>query len=117
MPDFTYMTNMMKKNAEFCTSAMQVATESTHAIFRRGAEITQNYITSSFDAMKDITSANNPEQVLAKQQEFVKNSVEDAISSTKEMIDLASKSSMEIFASVGSRFSETVNESLNNIKK
>ena len=115
-PDFTYMTNTMKKNAEAYTAAMQVAVESAHTLFRRGAEITQNHITASFDAMKDMTAANNPEQVMARQQEFVKNTVEDTISSSKEIIDLASKSAMEVFASVGSRVSETVSESLHNAK-
>lgn len=113
MPDFTNLANVAKKNAEVFTSAAQTATEGGYALFRRGSEIAQNNITSSFEAIQNITSSSNPEQVMAKQQEFAKNAIEDAVANTKEMIDLASKSAMDVFSSFGSKFTEHVSESMN----
>ncbi|MES2215636.1 MAG: TIGR01841 family phasin, partial [Pseudomonadota bacterium] len=71
----------------------------------------------SFDAMKDITSASNPEQAQARHKEYVKSALENSVSNTKELIDLASKSSREMLEAVGSRVSDTINESLNAVKK
>jgi len=111
-PDFTKITDAAKKNAELLTSTTQVATESAYALLRRGSEIMQNHITSSFDAMKDITAASDPKQAVARQQEFIKSAVECSVSNTKEMFDLAAKSTMEVLASVGTQFSDNLNESL-----
>lgn len=113
MPDFTNVTQAAKKNVEVLTSAAQTATEGGYALFRRGAEIMQNNLTSSFEAVQNITSSTNPEQATAKQQEFAKNMIEGAVANTKEMIDLASKSTMDVFSSFGSKFTEHMSESMN----
>ena len=116
-PDFTNLNKAFQKNIEAVTSATQTASESVHALFRRSAEIAQCQMTASFDAIKDITSATNPEQAVARQQEFVKSTIEDGLSNTREMVDLTSKAAMEVLASIGNRVSDTINESMTAIKK
>lgn len=116
-PDFTSFTNNCKKNADAVTSATQMATESAHALVRRGAEMVQNQMTASFNAMKDMTASSNPEQIAARQQEFLRSTVENTISGAKEMMDIASKSTMEIFETAGKKMSEGLGECVSATKK
>lgn len=116
-PDLSKMTDAFKKNAEAATAAAQMATESANTILRRYAEIAQKQMTASFDAMKDVASARNPEQAMARQQEYVKSAVEESISNAREIIDLTSKVAMEMFSSIGSKMSDTINDSLCTLKK
>lgn len=111
-PDFTHVTDSVKKNTKTIATATQIATESAQALVRRSAEIAQNHISESLKVMQDITAASNPEQAVARQQEFLRDTVEHAIANTKEIIDMASKSAMEMFHTLSSRVSEDLNQSM-----
>lgn len=116
-PDFTSFTNNCKKGSEALTSATQIATESAQALARRGAEMVQNHMTASFNAMKDITSSSNPEQIAARQQEFLRSAIENSMSGAKEMMDIASKTTMEIFEAASRKMSEGLSEGVASAKK
>jgi phasin family protein len=95
--DFTKLSNNMKKNTEALQEASQVAVETMQSMFKRGTEIVQDNASNALSAMKEIASSGNPEQAIARQQEFVQNIMREAVSNTKEMVDTASKSAMEVF--------------------
>lgn len=116
-PDFTNFTNNCKKGADAVTATTQLATESAHALARRGAEMVQNQMTESFNALKEMTSSTNPEQVAARQQEFLRSTVENTLAGAKEMMDIASKSAMEIFETTGKKMSEGLGECVAASKK
>jgi phasin family protein len=111
-PDFTTFTDNFKKAAEAVTSATQMAAESAQSIVRRSAEIAQAQITESFNAMKDITAASNPEQAAARQQEFLKASFENAVAGGKEIGEMTSKSAMEMFDVAGKNASSAMHQSM-----
>lgn len=95
--DFTKMSNNMKQNAEALQEASNVAVETMQSMFKRGSEIVQDATSNTFNAMKEIASSANAEQAISRQQQFVQNSVREAVSNAKEMVDTASKSAMEVF--------------------
>jgi phasin family protein len=111
-PDFSHASESMKKNTKTLAVATQIATESAQSLIRRSAEIAQNHVTESLKVMQDMTSATNPEQAVARQQEFVKEAVENAIANTKEIIDMTSKSAMEMFHTLSARVSEDLNQTM-----
>jgi phasin family protein len=116
-PDFNKIKDTCKKNAEAMASTTQMIAESIQTLCRRSGEIAQDQMTASLNAMKDIASASNPEQAMTRQQEFIKSALEDGVSNTKEMIDLTSKSAMEIFTLIGSKVSDSISDSLCQVKK
>jgi phasin family protein len=111
--DMNNVAGIVKKNAEAISNVNQVVADNTQAFFRRNAEIAQKSATDAFNMMKDIASSQNPEHSLNKQQQYVKHAFENALSNTKELAEMVSKSSMEVFDMFGNKLSENVNECMN----
>ncbi|MBP7190039.1 MAG: phasin family protein [Rickettsiaceae bacterium] len=111
-PDFTHVTESAKRHTKAFSSTTQVATESVQSLMRRYAEIAQSQINDSLRLLQNMTSSTNPEEAVAHQQEYLRDSVDVAIANTKEIIDMASKSAMEMFNIVSAKVAEDVNHSL-----
>jgi hypothetical protein len=112
--DFSSFSSMLKNNAELISSTNQMAAESAQSILRRGAEIFQNNASGMFNAFKDVASFNDMEHATACGQKYLRNSFEDSMSNAQEIMDMASKSSMEIFQAVGKGISENMNKMFDN---
>lgn len=95
--DLSKVSEVAKKNAEVFSEAAQVAAESAQSLVRRGVEIVQNNASNIFNTMKEVASSANPEQAVARQQQFAQSFVKETVNNTKEMLDMASKSAMEVF--------------------
>jgi phasin family protein len=115
MPNFDMnnMASMFKKNAEAMSNMSQVAAENVQAMVRRNAEIAQKSASDAFNMMKDMASSNNPEHSMAKQQQYMKHAFENAMSNTKEMAEMMTKSGMEVFDMLGNKINENINECFN----
>lgn len=111
--DMSNMLNMVKKNSETMSNIGQLTVENMQALARRNAEIAQKAGSDAFNAMKDIASSNNPENAMAKQQQYIKNAFENVISDTKELAEMATKSAMEVFNLIGNKINENMNDCLN----
>lgn len=111
--DFSSFTGIVKQNSEALTAANQIAAESAQSIIKRCAEIYQDGASHMFNTIKDMSSSSDLEQANAHHQNYLKSSVEKAINNTKELLDMASKSSMEIFDVVGKGMSDNVHKTFN----
>lgn len=114
--DFSSFTGTVKKNAEVLTTTNQMAAESIQAIAKRSAEVFQNNATDMFNAVKNMVSVQDLEQAAACQHDYVKSAFENSINNTKELMDMASKSSMEIFGVVGKNMTENVSKAFDKVK-
>lgn len=110
-PDFTHVTESAKRHTKAFSSAAQVSSESVQSLMRRYAEIAQGQINDSLKLLQNVTSSTNPEEAVAHQQEYLRDSVDVAIANTKEIIDMASKSAMEMFNIVSAKMAEDLNHS------
>jgi phasin family protein len=110
--DFTKLSNNIKKNTEALQEASQVAVETMQSMFKRGTEIVQDNASNAFSAMKEIASSGNPEQAIARQQEFVQNLMRETVCNTKEMVDTASKSAMEVFNKISKHAENNMSENM-----
>jgi len=115
--DLTSLTNMVKNNSDAITSTNQIASESIQSIMKRGAEGLQKNATDMFNSMKDAVSAGDVEQIAACQQKYIKSTLENNINNTKEVLDIASKSSMEILDTIGKNVSDAMGKSMPKAKK
>jgi phasin family protein len=108
--DMNNMGNMFKKNAEVFSNINQVAVDNAQAFMRRNTEIAQKAASDAFNMMKDISSSSNPEHSMAKQQQYMKQAFENTMSNVKELSEMVTKSSMEVFDMVGNKINENMNE-------
>lgn len=112
--DFSGFTNMLRQNAEVFSSTNQMAAENAQSIIRRSAEVFGNNASNMFNAIRDVTSAGDYEQAAVCQQRYLKNSFEDNLNNTKEIIEMATKSSMEVFQNLGNNIAENMNKIFDN---
>ena len=115
--DFSSFSNMVKKNAEVMTAANQLAAESAQSILKRAAEVFQNNATELFNVVKESTSAGDLEQARVRQQEFIKSSFSNSVSNANEIMDMAIKSTKEIFEVVSNNMAENVNNAFDKVKQ
>lgn len=115
--DFGSFSNMLKNNADAITEANKMASESMQSILKRGSESLQKNATEMFNSMKDAVAAGDMEQMAHCQQKYLKSTLENNLDNTKEMLDMTSKSAMEILDVVGKNMSENMNKTYVKPKK
>lgn len=108
--DMNSLLAAQRRNAETLSTVNQVITESFQAVIRRQAEIMQSNASEVFQLVKEVTTANSPETATAKQTAFAKSALETAISNTRELAEMVSKSNIEVFDVIGRRISENICE-------
>jgi phasin family protein len=108
--DVNALISLQRRNAETLSAVNQVVTESIQAVIRRQAEILQANASDAFQFFKEVTSSSSPENATAKQTAFAKNALETALSNTRELAEMVSKSNIEVFDVIGKRISENANE-------
>ncbi|WPY01187.1 Phasin family protein [Candidatus Trichorickettsia mobilis] len=106
--DFSSFTNGVKKNTEILTTANQLASDSAQVMVKRSAEALQNSASEMFNTVKEILSAENIEEAAACQQQYIKSAIENSMNNSKEIVDMMTKASMEIFQLMGNGVSEHV---------
>jgi len=111
--DFSKLSANIKKNSEAIQEASNVAAESIQSMVKRGTEIAQDSAANAINAMKEIATSTNAEQAIARQQQFVQHLVREAVNNTKEMVDTASKSAMEVFDKISKHAHENMSCAVN----
>lgn len=109
-------------NAKAFSDAVKAASEGAQAVLRRQAEISQRAAEEASKYFKEATSAENvknPEAAIANQAEFAQKSIENAISNSKELFEMASKFGNEASDIINKRVIAALSEvaANNNSKK
>jgi phasin family protein len=117
LPDFSQISESIKRNSEALTEAGKIASESAQAIMRRGAEIAQDNASHLFNTMKEVASSSNPEHAVARQQQFVQHVMQQTVGNAKEMMDMTSKAVMEVFEKISDHASTNVAHVMTAAKK
>ena len=102
--------NIMKDTAEAITSTNQLISDTVQSITKRGADSFQKNTSEMFNTMKEAASAGDVEQIANCQQNYWRSTVEHNINSAKEILDIASKSSIEVLEVMGKNFTEKMNK-------
>jgi hypothetical protein len=110
--DLAALGNMVKETAETITSANQLISDTVQSITKRGSDSFQKNTSEMFNTMKESASAGDIEQITNCHQNYLKSTVENNINSAKEILDITSKSSMEVLDTIGKNFTEKMNKPL-----
>jgi phasin family protein len=94
--DWDQVLSSVKQNVEACTLMNQMAGEGVQNLVRRQVQIAQSNAEEAIRLVKDLlASASSPETSMARQAEYVKSTVESALASSRELMDLAAKANVE----------------------
>lgn len=104
--DLSSFTNNAKKNIEVLANANQIAAKNLQNIAKRSAEIFQAESANLLNNIKNMSSSEGPEQVASHQQQYLRSSIESSVNHSKEILDLFSKSSMEVLQFIGQNISQ-----------
>jgi phasin family protein len=108
--DMSSLGNIMKDTAEAITSTNQLISDTVQSIAKRGSDSFQKNTSEMFNTMKEAASAGDVEQIANCQQNYWRSTVEHNINSAKEILDIASKSSIEVLEVMGKNFTEKMNK-------
>lgn len=108
--DVNHIISHYRRNAETGSAVIQIATASTQEIARRQAEILRANAEQALKASKEIVSNSSPETAAAKQADFAKNWLEYNVNCVREIVELGTKSTQEVFDVVNKHISDQVKE-------
>jgi len=115
--DFSSASTMMKSTAEAINSTNQMASESVQSIVKRGADSLQKNTTELYNTMKEAVSAGDANQINQCQQKYLLTALDNNVNSTKEILDMSTKSMMEIIDVFHNGFKENINKNQPKAKK
>jgi len=99
-----------RKNLEAFTQANQLAVEGAQSLARRQVEIVRQAVDEASQALREWTEAGAPEDRIAKSVELTKLAYEKGIANARELTELATKASTDVFSVMTRRFSEGFDE-------
>ncbi|MFM9890442.1 MAG: phasin family protein [Rickettsiales bacterium] len=112
MPNFdmTQVVTFGRRNAEAVTAAGQCMAESAQSITRRQAELARAQVEKLLKTTKDMLVNGSPEINTTKQVELAKTMFESSLNNLREVGELVTKSSFEMFDVLNKRASESIEE-------
>ena len=108
--DFSQALASGRRNAEAVTAAGQTVAESVQAITRRQAELARAHVEKMLKTTKDMMVNGSPEINTTKQVELAKNVFESSLNNLREVSELCTKSSFEVFDVLNKRASASIEE-------
>src|SRR5713101_2445163 len=107
---FAAVATSQRKNLEALTQANQLAVEGAQSLARRQVEIARQAADEVTTAFREWTEAGAPEDRIAKSVELTKLAYEKGIANARELTELATKASTDVFSVITRRFSEGFDE-------
>lgn len=99
-----------RKNFEALTQAHQLAVEGMRAFAQRQAEIAQQAVEEASALVREWAQPGAPEERLAKNVEAAKQAFEKGLANARELNELTTKASSDVFSVIARRVSEGFDE-------
>jgi phasin family protein len=108
--DFQVLADSQRKTFEALTQANQLAIEGMRALTQRQSEIVQEAAKEASALLRNWTQPGAPEDRFVKSVEAAKLAFEKGIANARELNDLGSKASADVFGVIAKRVSEGFDE-------
>lgn len=105
--DMSKVQETMKETTETVQKIAQVAVESAQAMMTRTNQMAQDTAKNLTKSVKEVASAKDPNEAIALQRRLVQDSVSEAFSNANEVLNMLSKSTMELFKMMSDQAAET----------
>lgn len=97
MPNMGNVSDMQRKACESLKEVTQATTQTGQALWEMQVAGFQNNLSEMFKLMKEVTTSQNLESSVTKQSNFARSIFENNILNAREMAEVISKSSLEMF--------------------
>lgn len=108
--DLNQLFATQRRNIEAISAANQAFVEGAQAISRRQAELVRENVEQFLRVSRDMLSGNAPETSLTKQADYMKDTVQTTLDNLREVTEMVTKSSFEVFDVLNRRASESLDE-------
>lgn len=108
--DIDALIALQRRNLEAFSTANKLAADGVKALATRQAEMTSVVVDDVFAAMRDMFSAQDPQEGASKQVELTKAVYAKSLSNMRELSELATKSNTEAFEVLSKRAVEGLDE-------
>lgn len=99
-----------RKNVEAVIAANRQAVEGLQAVVNRQGEMLRETANEAASVLKQLSSGDNPSEVVSKQMELVKPALERVLANARELAEMVQQSNTETFDIVKKRFEESLSE-------
>jgi phasin family protein len=108
--DVDKLVDMNIKNFEALSRSAQAAGEGAKALAQKQREIVEAAFRETSAMVRDFKPSGNPTELLAKQSEYAKKAFEITVQNTRDVAELAKKTSSDATAIVRDRLRESLAE-------
>ena len=99
-----------RKNVEALVAANRQAVEGLQAVVNRQGEMLRETANEAASALKQLSSGDNPSNVMSAQMELIKPALERVLTNARELAEMLQKSNTDTFEIVKKRFEESLTE-------
>lgn len=108
--DMTSVIDARRKDIEALTEANKLAYEGMQALVQKQTEMLSSTMQQLQAAAQHLSPGGNPAEAMAKQGEFMQQSLHKAFENMRELAEIAKKSQAEAMAAITRRAEENVQE-------
>ena len=108
--DVEAVVTTQRKNLEALTQANQLAAEGVRALAQRQVEIAQQTFAEASALVREWTQPGAPEERLARNVEAVKQAFETGLATARELNEMTTKASTDVFSVITRRMSQGFDE-------
>jgi phasin family protein len=108
--DVQAIVDAQRKNFEALTRANQLALEGMRSVAQRQAAIVQEAFEEASGLLRDLTQLGAPEERLIKGTEIAKQAFEKGLANARELNELGTKASVDVFGVIARRVSESFDD-------
>lgn len=108
--DMNRAMDFSRKNVEAFSAANQTVAEGVQTIARRQAEIARNQVETMLQTSREMLTSGSPEVNTTRQAELARSVFESSLNNLRELSELATKSSFEVFDLLNRRAAESMDE-------
>ncbi len=113
--DFSKFSSNIKNTAEMFTSTSQQSSENIQSILKKGSENLQETATEMMNSMKDAISSGDVSQITNCQQKFVQKMLDNNFNNTKEIMEAAGKSIMDMMTMMQTNMKDSATQTFNKV--
>jgi phasin family protein len=108
--DVDKLLEAQRKNIDALARSAQVATEGAKSLADKQREIIETALSEASAMARDFKPTGNPQEILAKQTEFAKKAFDITVQNTRDIAELATRTTADATAIIRDRLRESFDE-------
>jgi phasin family protein len=108
--DVDQLIDAHRKNLDALDRSVKVAAEGAKSLADKQRDILESALTEAAAMARDFKPTGDPQQIVAKQTEFAKKAFESAVQNTRDVAELATKTTSDATAIIRDRLRDSLSD-------